>query len=163
MAQLEDDDAARAWLSAHLAARPHAAFFFELPPLSTATLDAPAELALVPAPGLAGTRADPSPFAAELRGAEDVAAFGNLGGDAFLIVPTERGPRETYAHLAAFVRGAPAAQRDALWARVAKEARARIGEAPLWLSTAGMGVPWLHVRLDRRPKYYRHAPYRPAP
>jgi hypothetical protein len=33
---------------------------------------------------------------------------------------------------------------------------------PLWLSTAGQGVFWLHVRLDRYPKYYNHAPYRHA-
>ncbi len=24
---------------------------------------------------------------------------------------------------------------------------------------AGLGVAWLHIRLDDRPKYYRHAPY----
>ena len=37
---------------------------------------------------------------------------------------------------------------------------ARIGIQPIWLSTAGMGVPWLHVRLDSRPKYYAFGPYR---
>jgi len=31
---------------------------------------------------------------------------------------------------------------------------------PTWLSTAGGGVAWLHVRLDTRPKYYRYNPYR---
>ena len=30
---------------------------------------------------------------------------------------------------------------------------ARIDDRPLWLSTAGDGVAWLHVRLDQRPKY----------
>ena len=35
----------------------------------------------------------------------------------------------------------------------------RLGGKPVWLSTAGLGVGWLHVRLDDRPKYYRHAPY----
>ncbi len=34
---------------------------------------------------------------------------------------------------------------------------------PVWLSTAGAGVSWLHVRLDDRPKYYGHGPYRTAP
>jgi NADH:ubiquinone oxidoreductase subunit len=36
----------------------------------------------------------------------------------------------------------------------------RVGEQPVWLSTAGMGVAWLHVRLDDRPKYYGYSPYR---
>mmetsp|Transcript_9405 Transcript_9405/g.21189 ORF Transcript_9405/g.21189 Transcript_9405/m.21189 type:complete len:541 (+) Transcript_9405:444-2066(+) len=27
---------------------------------------------------------------------------------------------------------------------------------PVWLSTSGMGVPWLHVRLDSSPKYYTY-------
>ncbi|MFO1021395.1 MAG: hypothetical protein U0903_11970 [Planctomycetales bacterium] len=34
---------------------------------------------------------------------------------------------------------------------------------PVWLSTAGAGVPWLHVHLDDQPKYYSHAPYRAVP
>ena len=38
----------------------------------------------------------------------------------------------------------------------------RLGTAPVWLSTAGAGVSWLHVRLGDRPKYYGHAPYRQA-
>jgi hypothetical protein len=36
----------------------------------------------------------------------------------------------------------------------------RVSAKPVWLSTAGGGVAWLHVRLDDRPKYYAHAPYR---
>ncbi|MFY0533025.1 DUF6940 family protein [Nannocystis pusilla] len=30
----------------------------------------------------------------------------------------------------------------------------------VWLSTSGSAVPWLHVRLDARPKYYVFGPYR---
>ena len=33
------------------------------------------------------------------------------------------------------------------------------GAMPTWLSTAGMGVSWLHVRLDSQPKYYGFAAY----
>ena len=36
----------------------------------------------------------------------------------------------------------------------------RVGARPVWLSTAGAGVSWLHVRLDDRPKYYGCGPYR---
>jgi hypothetical protein len=54
--------------------------------------------------------------------------------------------------------GAPPAppSRRATGAAVA----ARLSARPLWLSTSGLGVAWLHVRLDSRPKYYSYAPYR---
>ena len=71
--------------------------------------------------------------------------------------------KRAYGHLAAFVREAPREQVHALWARVGELVLERVSNVPLWLSTAGGGVAWLHVRLDSRPKYYTHAPYRRAP
>jgi hypothetical protein len=108
---------------------------------------------------------DPTPFRAHLDGAEpgDVIAFENLGRDALLIVPRPLGPPTCYAHLASFVRCAPAAQQIALWQAVGRAVRERIGPRPFWLSTAGMGVSWLHVRLDQRPKYYRFQEYKAEP
>ena len=47
--------------------------------------------------------------------------------------------------------------------RLADAIAARVGAEPVWLSTAGAGVPWLHVRLDDRPKYYGFGPYRQPP
>lgn len=85
--------------------------------------------------------------------------FANLGGDARL-VPCPVGPHEAYAHLARFVRGGLREQVDTLWRRVGEaliEWWSTPGTTPVWLSTSGGGVPWLHVRLDRRPKY-SHAP-----
>jgi hypothetical protein len=38
----------------------------------------------------------------------------------------------------------------------------RMSAKPVWLSTAGAGVSWLHVRLDDQPKYYGFALYRSA-
>ena len=108
--------------------------------------------------------ASPNAFAAHFEAAQgrDVMSFPNVGGDATLVAPREAGPRGAYGHMAAFVRGAPAAQQVALWAAVG-EALARtlagLGERPVWLSTAGRGVPWLHVRLDSEPKYYRTQGY----
>lgn len=81
---------------------------------------------------------------------------GGGGGDAL-------GP---YAHIGAFVRGAPAPAVAALWAAVGDAVANRLatnGGQPLWLSTAGMGVPWLHVRLDDAPKYYQVEAYRALP
>ena len=61
---------------------------------------------------------------------------------------------------AAFVRHAPERQKHALWERVGEAVERRLGPKPVWVSTAGAGVSWLHVRLDDRPKYYGYAPYR---
>jgi hypothetical protein len=91
---------------------------------------------------------------------ESVVSFPNLGKDAILVVPCPRGPVSAYGHLAAFVRTAPEPQKHALWELVGRVMQQHLGTAPVWLSTAGAGVPWLHVRLDDQPKYYGYAPYR---
>jgi hypothetical protein len=49
---------------------------------------------------------------------------------------------------------------SAVWQAVGDALLARVAADPVWLSTAGLGVSWLHVRLDSRPKYYRHVPYK---
>ena len=77
-----------------------------------------------------------------------------------MVVPCEIASPSAYPHLAAFVRGAPAQQRHALWQRVARTMLGRLSDQPVWLSTAGAGVSWLHVRLDDRPKYYSFSEYR---
>jgi hypothetical protein len=38
----------------------------------------------------------------------------------------------------------------------------QLNDKPIWLSTAGLGVPWLHVRLNRQAKYAVHQRYRQA-
>lgn len=156
----------RSWFNALLADAPFSAFRWETPPVSRATLGRPFEFVLINDPGLSARRPDPEPFAPHFRGSQEgeVVAVPNLGGDAILIVP---GPSPStspsaYGHLAAFVRSAPESQRQALWRSVGEAMAGRVGARPAWLSTAGAGVAWLHVRLDDRPKYYRHAPYRSA-
>jgi hypothetical protein len=48
-----------------------------------------------------------------------------------------------------------------LWSAVGRTVASRRAASvdPVWVSTAGLGVHWLHVRLDDRPKYYRHRPF----
>ena len=89
-----------------------------------------------------------------------VAAFPKLGRDAILVVPCPVADRAAYGHLGSFVRLAPEDQRDALWRAVGEQMVRRVGAEAVWLNTAGAGVPWLHVRLDNRPKYYDFAAYR---
>lgn len=69
-----------------------------------------------------------------------------------------------YGNLAAFFQNAPTDQHQALWRVVGRSVKERlVSHSPLWLSVAGGGVAWLHVRLDSSPKYYRYGPYRIDP
>ena len=150
------------WYTATLAAFGAEAFYWELPPLMQTTLGEAAEFVLIGAPALARIPPERAAFASyfEQAASEDVIVFPNLGGDAVLVVPCPQGPDENYPHLAAFLRNAPRRQVRALWHMTAQQMLRSVGDRPVWLSTAGGGVAWLHMRLDSRPKYYSHAPYR---
>jgi hypothetical protein len=162
LARWSDDGGFRAFWTCSLRDLPFAAYCWEMPPLTRAVLDRPFECVFVASPALAAVRADPRPFAQYLSRAEDAAGavtFDNLGRDALLVAPNPRAETAAYAHLAVFLRRAPADQAQAFWCSVALAVESRLGDVPIWLSTAGLGVRWLHVRIDARPKYYRHAEY----
>ncbi len=159
-----DDDFRRQW-SRWLADIPIASYCWEMPPLTIDRLHSPFECVFVESPGLGVPRADPEPFAAFFPASpseQDAVIFPNLGGDALLIAPTPQAQPEVYPHLARFLRSAPAHQIESIWQFVAKAVDRRLGAAPLWLSTAGLGVAWLLVRVDSIPKYYRYRPYASA-
>jgi hypothetical protein len=141
---------------------PYRAYCWETPALTRATLDRPFECAFVESRALESARPDPEPFrehfAAE-RADVSVVTFESLGRDALLVAPCPRAELAAYTHLAAFVRVAPPEQVHELWRVLAQAFDARLGTSPLWLSTAGLGVHWLHIRIDTRPKYYRHRAY----
>ena len=146
-----------------LAQAPYAAYLWETPPITRAGTKQDFEFVLVDSPDLARLTPDPHSFAAHFEAAEaEVVAFANLGGDALLVAPTPRAAPGSYPHLAAFARSAPAEQQHAFWRTVGAEVTGRLSDRPLWLSTNGLGVAWLHARLDSRPKYYTHRPYRTA-
>ena len=84
--------------------------------------------------------------------------FANVGRDATLVVPVNTDSSNTWAHLALFVRNAPMERAAALFQAVGNAVRFT-GDRPLWISTSGTGVNYLHIRLDSTPKYYSHRPY----
>jgi hypothetical protein len=143
-----------------LASAPFPAFFWENPPMHTLTLDKPFECVLLKSDSLPSVAADASPFSEYFNSEKEVVTFSSLRRDAQLIVPCPTGSITCYPHLAAFVREAPAGQRDAFWKTVGETYESRMHEKPTWLSTAGLGVSWLHVRIDLQPKYYRYSPYK---
>lgn len=156
------DTAFRMWFAKLLADAPYRAFRWETPGVTSATASRPFEFVLLDAPGI-DRKPDRDAFAEHFAPGEAIARFANLSGDSTLIAPAPLADDSMYGHLAAFVRAAPAEQVDALWRTVGDAMTRRLSAKPVWLSTAGAGVSWLHVRLDDRPKYYGHAPYRVTP
>jgi hypothetical protein len=160
---LREEREVRDVLAECLQMAPHEAFFWETPPVGSQSRDRAFELVLIDSPVLARVTADPAPFARQLAGGPgSCVMFPNLSGDAWLVVPRALADHEHYAHLARFVRGAPHDQVDELLRTVGLTIERWWSERsePLWVSTSGLGVHWLHVRFDTRPKYYTHGPYR---
>lgn len=142
-----------------LAQAPFEAFYWEHPAVLRQDLDKLYEFVLLPAESLLYVTPEPQQFQQYFISDSLVRCFYNLGGDAKLVVPC---PIEgkSYPHLAEFVRNAPTNQIDAFWALVGASYGQALGEGRKWLSTAGLGVYWLHVRIDSRPKYYKWGKYR---
>ena len=142
---------------------PFPAFRWETPPITIAAAKRPFEFVLLNSPELVRAP-ERSAFAEHFAVAPSagVVAFTNLGSDAIMVVPCPDDSTSDYGHLAAYLRNSSASQQHALWELVGAEMQRRISTKPVWLSTAGGGVAWLHVRLDDRPKYYGYEPYRHA-
>lgn len=158
----QHDEAFRTFFNQLLADVPFDAFRWETPAVTEQTSGRNFECVVLDSPGLA-RRADRDSFADQFFRAgsdADVITFDNLGRNAVLVVPAPLAADGHYPHLGAFVRGAPAAQRDRLWQIVGEAMHKRLDDRPVWLNTAGAGVSWLHIRLDDTPKYYQHAAYR---
>lgn len=156
---LKEDANFREVIQEEMRSAPFVAFRWETPPLTSATTGQAFECLLHDSPGL-DVRADPTDFETYFEPGLEVVSFKNLGADALLIVPCPISPTANYSHIGAFHRSAPQQQLHLFWIAVAQTVTSRLGPQPLWLSTAGGGVDWLHMRVDDRPKYYRHAPWR---
>lgn len=139
----------------------YAALRWETPPVTRQTVGRQFEFVLVNDLLLV---ADPEPdvFSSYFRTLPRevlVVAVPNLGQTAKLVVPRECASQATYIHLKAFLGGAPRAQIHEFWRCVAQTTKQELSERRLWVSTAGGGVSWLHVRIEGKPKYYSYRPY----
>lgn len=152
------------------------AVFFETPPVKASTIASqPFEFVLLDAPSLyqkAHGNVDLHTFEPFFNKDDAAVVFDNLGGDAVLISPNPivDSTKEdistlnaSFSHLASFVRFAPNTIVSETFRTVAQAYLDRVEEVkdePVWLSTDGRGVSWLHLRLDEKPKYYKYASYR---
>lgn len=109
---------------------------------------------------LAGVNPDAQTFQQFFNAGCDVVSFPNLGGDAQLVAPCPVEDHSVYTHIGNFVRHAPESQILSFWNEIGIEMQNRVSDEPVWLSTSGLGVSWLHVRLDSVPKYYQTEEYK---
>ena len=159
--QWQNDAGFRTFFIDLLVDSPFSAFRWETPPITTATAKQPFEFVLLDSPDLESDP-DPAAFAEHFIDMVPgkVVEFPNLGRDAIMIVPCPDEPISDFGHLAVFLRHSREPQQHLLWELVGAAMERRLGPRPVWLSTAGGGAAWLHVRLDDRPKYYGYAQYR---
>jgi hypothetical protein len=158
----QNDEDFRSFFIAILSDTPFSAYRWETPAVTTDLANRQFEFVLLDSPEIAVT-ANATAFAEHFTTSDSndgIVVFPNLGKDATLVVPSPHGPEPAYGHLAAFIRNAPDAQKHALWRIVGQTMQEQISDQPLWLSTAGGGVSWLHVRLDSWPKYYGFEQYK---
>lgn len=135
-------------------------FYWEVKPVNEPRLHENFTFVLVRGDILHSLKSDSSAFKKHFTPGDSVVSFPNLGGDAQLVVPAPLSAESDYGHLAKFVRTAPADQILKFWKTVGEQYSLSLGQQPKWLSTAGLGVFWLHIRIDSRPKYYRHNAYK---
>ncbi len=147
-----------------LSSCPFDAFFWECAPTTDGSNRM--EFVLVDAPSLAQfarTAPDRHAFRAHFPSEHiEVAMFPSLGQDAHLLAPNTQSA-QPFTDLAYFTRHASNLQQKALYQRLSQLLQEQIskpGRKPLWLSTSGMGIAWLHIRMDSRPKYYTYKPYK---
>jgi len=136
------------------------AFFWEVKPVKEALINEPFEFVIVNSKALRSISSNNSSFIKYFEEEGEVVRFSNLRGDAELIVPKPVSDQTEYTHIAKFVRTAEQNQILAFWKKVVLVYSLKIGENFKWLSTSGLGVHWLHVRIDSRPKYYQHSEYK---
>lgn len=157
---LQDSQTFRKFYNSFLAETSYETFFWENKPMMGQNLGDDYECNILNSDFLANRSPDPHTFNQYFDESKQVVTFPNLGNDAELIVPCPHVNGETYTHIGSFVRQATPNQIDEFWSITGIETLKSIGSKPKWLSTSGLGVFWLHIRIDTIPKYYQTEEYK---
>ena len=156
----QHDNSFRTFFISLLAECPFKAYFWETPPINLSNCDREFEFVLVNSTSLVRVKPDSNSFKQYFDSNRDIVTFSNLRQDALLVVPCPVANASAYSHIAAFIRHAPKHQKHLLWQTIGKKIAQQLNNNLLWVSTSGLGVYWLHIRLDSYPKYYCFKPYK---
>jgi hypothetical protein len=90
-------------------------------------------------------------------------SFPNLSGDTILVIPKPKNGKN-YTNLHYFMLEASKLQQKQFWKRVASEIEKKLKVKPyVFVSTHGLGVDYLHVRICDIPKYYEKSKLQKIP
>ena len=137
--------------------------FFETPALNANNvLTRKCQFVLIPSGSFSNLTPDARAFKQKFGFCKhDVVRFSNINGDAELVAPCPSMEHKIYTHLANFCKFASKEQFNHLWRTTIKAFREHLARSghTVWLSTHGLGISWLHLRIDLHPKYYHYEPF----
>jgi hypothetical protein len=114
-------------------------------------LNKPFRFAIFDSKTLAKKKQDNNAFKGIINCSKNAIDFPSLTKDVHLVVPCNKNSSTIYTSIATFSRTANIHQQYMFWKKVGQN----IKEGD-WVSTSGLGVYWLHVRIATRPKYYHN-------
>ena len=145
------------------------AFVWETVPVSSSSQDQiEFKFAITESKSLDRMSKDTETFAEHFKNSQkSVTSFLNQGRDATLISPLPKWcfGKKDYTHFGKFLHAASDDQIRAFWSEVGNAMLIKLSseDRPFWLSTAGHGVGWLHMRVDIQPKYYTYSSFKKFP
>jgi hypothetical protein len=87
----------------------------------------------------------------------------NLPKDTILIIPKPR-TNKKFTSIYYFIKNASHLQQKEVWKLVAKQAREMLKKHDkIWISSQGLGVNYLHIRICSFPKYYEKSKLQKIP
>ena len=83
-----------------------------------------------------------------------VTSFYNLSKSAILVIPIPK-KNKNFCTLNEFCKNASITHQIKFWKKVASEIKKyKKNNEKVYLSTHGLGIPYLHIRIENTPKYY---------
>jgi len=128
---------------------PYEAYFWECDQVD---LKKPFRFAVYDSSTLAKRKQDNDAFKGKINCRKNALSFPSLSKEIDLVIPCRKYKNSIYTSISTFSRTVPIKQQVSFWQKVGKT----IKEGD-WVSTSGLGVSWLHVRLAKYPKYYHEA------
>lgn len=134
-------------------------FFYETAPITT-SMNTKYDAKWIESEKLQKLKQNYRNFSKYFKKHKDVVSFINLSKTALLVVPVPR-KGKNYTTLKDFMDNASKSQQKMFWKHAASVIRSMLKKYDkLWVSTHGLGVPYLHLRVEVEPKYYKTSSFK---